>query len=48
MPSLSYDFLKQLKDDYKKYLCFIETGTLEGGTIFQMEHHILKNYIQLS
>jgi hypothetical protein len=37
MPSLKYDTLQMLRDDYKKYSCFIETGTLDGGTIFALE-----------
>jgi len=44
MPSLGYGFLTQLKDDYKRYKCFIETGTLNGGTIFAMEPHFNKLY----
>jgi len=37
MPSLDRGFLKGLRDDVSKYRCFIETGTLEGGTTFAME-----------
>ena len=37
MPSLNINFLKCLHDDYTKYTCFIETGTLNGDTIFTME-----------
>lgn len=37
MPSLSQGILLQLEDDYTKYPCFVETGTLNGGTIFGME-----------
>lgn len=37
MPSLNIDFLNQLNDDYTKYPYFIETGTLNGDTIFTME-----------
>jgi hypothetical protein len=37
MPSLNTQFLQLLQDDYKKYSTFIETGTLQGGTIFAME-----------
>jgi len=39
MPSLAYDnlFLNLLRDDYSRFPCFIETGTLNGDTIFYME-----------
>lgn len=37
MPSLTYDFLLKLKDDYKQYPIFIETGTYYGGTTFALE-----------
>jgi hypothetical protein len=37
MPSLNRDFLLKLKEDYKKYTCFIETGTHHGGTTFAIE-----------
>lgn len=37
MPSLDKYFLLLLQDDYTKYPCFIETGTLIGTTIFAME-----------
>jgi len=37
MPSLDINFLLQLKDDYKKFFSFVETGTLYGETIFAME-----------
>lgn len=37
MPSIDENFLKKLKDDYKKYKCFIETGTYMGETIMHME-----------
>jgi hypothetical protein len=39
MPSLNKTFLKSLQDDYKKYPCFIETGTLNGDTTFALEPH---------
>ena len=42
MPSLDIPFLYSLRDDYKKYTCFIETGTNYGGTIFEMEPHFEK------
>ena len=37
MPSLNNSFLNLLQDDYTKYNCFIETGTLNGSTIFALE-----------
>jgi hypothetical protein len=37
MPSINSSFLNLLQDDYKKYNCFIETGTLNGGTTFALE-----------
>ena len=39
MPSVDHDFLLKLRDDYKKYNTFIETGTYKGGTIFAMEQY---------
>jgi hypothetical protein len=44
MPSLNETFLKQLKDDYKQYKIFIETGTFQGGTTFAMESIFEKIY----
>ena len=44
MPSLNHAFLKLLKDDYKKFPCFIETGTLNGDTTFALERHFDKLY----
>ena len=44
MPSLTIPFLKQLQDDYKKYNCFIETGTLDGDTTFALEPYFNKLY----
>ena len=44
MPSLDKAFIDILKDDYKKYPCFIETGTLFGGTIFAMEPYFNSLY----
>ena len=44
MPSLQHHFLTLLKDDYTKYACFIETGTLEGGTIFALEPYFDRLY----
>ena len=37
MPSIDVDFLRQLRVDFKSYMCFLETGTYLGGTIFAME-----------
>jgi hypothetical protein len=37
MNAINQDFLNLLKDDYKNYSCFIETGTYFGDTIFNME-----------
>lgn len=44
MPSLDQDFLLMLKDDYKIYTNFIETGTYEGETIMKMEPLFPKLY----
>jgi hypothetical protein len=44
MPSIDINFLLQLQDDYKNYPCFIETGTLLGGTIFSVEPYFNKLY----
>ena len=37
MPLINLNFLLKLKDDYKKYNNFIETGTFMGETIYSME-----------
>jgi len=37
MPEIDIIFLKSLKEDYKNYSCFIETGTSVGTTIFNVE-----------
>ena len=37
MPSIDTTFLSKLQDDYRKYTCFIETGTYMGDTIFSVE-----------
>lgn len=37
MPSINLPFLRELRDDYKTYPCFIETGTYNGETIFEIE-----------
>jgi len=44
MPSIDINFLLQLQDDYRKYSCFIETGTLMGNTIFSVEPYFNKLY----
>ena len=44
MPSINKFFLNLLQDDYTKYNCFIETGTLNGNTIFTMEPYFNKLY----
>jgi hypothetical protein len=44
MPSINNAFLKLLQDDYTKYNCFIETGTLTGDTIFSVEPYFDKLY----
>jgi hypothetical protein len=44
MPSIDCDFLNLLQEDYTKYNCFIETGTLNGGTIFSLEPYFNKLY----
>ena len=42
MPSITYSFLKKLKDSYKNYPCFIETGTYQGDTTFGVEPYFKK------
>lgn len=44
MPSIDISFLKLLNDDYKNYNYFIETGTLDGETIFELEPYFNKLY----
>ena len=44
MPSLDKSFLGLLQDDYRKYNCFIETGTYLGETIFSLESYFSKLY----
>jgi len=44
MPSIDKIFLDLLEDDYTKYNCFIETGTLNGDTIFTLEPYFNKLY----
>ena len=44
MPSLNLSFLQDLREDYTKYSCFIETGNLNGDTTFELEPHFDKLY----
>jgi hypothetical protein len=44
MPSLEKDFLYLLKDDFKKYPCFIETGTYQGNTVISFEPYFNNLY----
>lgn len=44
MPSLSKDFFSQLKDDYRNYKTFVETGTFMGETILNMEPYFNELY----
>jgi hypothetical protein len=44
MPCLDLNILKSLQDDYTKYNCFVETGTLIGETIFAFEPYFNKLY----
>jgi hypothetical protein len=37
MPSITKELLLKLKDQYKNYSTFLETGTYKGETIFAME-----------
>jgi hypothetical protein len=49
MPSLDINFLHLLKDNFKKYPIFIETGTYNGDTIFSVEPYFDMLYtIELS
>lgn len=43
MPALDVSVLENLKEDYKKYPIFVETGTLNGATILSLE----KNFEEL-
>jgi hypothetical protein len=42
MPIIDLEFLGKLHDDYKKYPCFIETGTLNGSTTLRVEPYFDK------
>jgi hypothetical protein len=44
MPSINLEFLQELRDDYTKFSCFIETGTFYGETTFQLEPYFQKVY----
>lgn len=44
MPSLNQNFLSLIKDDYRTYANFIETGTYMGETIMNMESLFSKLY----
>jgi hypothetical protein len=44
MPSINISFLKELQDNFTKYPCFIETGTLNGDTTFALEPYFEKLY----
>lgn len=44
MPSLNSHILLQLKDDFKKYKTFVETGTYMGGTVINMDPFFEKIY----
>jgi hypothetical protein len=44
MPSIDKNFLDNLQNNYMEYHCFIETGTLNGGTIFSVEPYFDKLY----
>jgi len=44
MPSLDEKFLKSLDADYTRFPNFVETGTLYGETIFEMEKYFQNLY----
>lgn len=44
MPSIDINFLKSLKQDYKNYNNFIETGTYGGDTIAHMNQYFSNLY----
>jgi hypothetical protein len=44
MPSLNVDFLLSLKDNYTNFNTFIETGTLNGETVFAFEPYFKNLY----
>ena len=44
MPALTLDFLYNLRENFKEFPIFIETGTFHGETIFSMERFFNKLY----
>lgn len=44
MPSIDLPFLEQLRDDYRNYPCFIETGTHCGDTVLAVEPYFRQLY----
>jgi hypothetical protein len=44
MPSLTFDFLNELQENFRDFPIFIETGTYIGETIFSMESLFNKLY----
>ena len=44
MPSLTFNFLNELQENFKDFPIFIETGTYMGETIFSMESLFNKLY----
>ena len=44
MPSIDKLILEKLQDNYTAYPCFIETGTLNGGTILSVEPYFNELY----
>jgi len=44
MPSINKSFLDNLQENLTNYPCFIETGTLNGDTIFNVEQYFDKLY----
>lgn len=46
MPSINIDKLKELKDDFKNYSYFVETGTYLGDTTFAI-HNLFNKYFTI-
>jgi hypothetical protein len=44
MPSINLPFLRELRDNYETFPCFIETGTYNGETTFEIEPYFDKVY----
>jgi hypothetical protein len=42
MPSIDLNLLLKLKENYTNYNCFVETGTYQGETIFNLEPYFTK------